>query len=118
MELLIALVALLAIGLLVSTAFRAFVAVTIVHDYERGLRYRSGRLVGLANTGTHLTVRPLIIEDVPLPIGRAGSAYDAAFSARGQVDSWYLPGAVSWMPFIDTMVFGVARTMAGGAFCG
>ena len=58
MELLIVLVALLAIGVLVSTAFRAFVAVTIVHDYERGLRYRSGRLVGLAETGTHLTVRP------------------------------------------------------------
>ncbi len=57
-ELLIALVALLAIGLLVSAVFRAFVAVTIVHDYERGLRYRSGRLVGLANTGAHLTVRP------------------------------------------------------------
>ena len=58
MELLIAIVTLLVIGLLVSAVFRAFVAVTIVHDYERGLRYRSGRLVGLAGTGSHITVRP------------------------------------------------------------
>lgn len=58
MELLIALAATLVIGIVVVAVIRTFVTVTVVHDYERGLRYRSGRLVGLANTGAHVTIRP------------------------------------------------------------
>lgn len=35
------------------------VHVVTVHDYERGLRFRRGRLAGLVDPGTHLTFRPL-----------------------------------------------------------
>jgi regulator of protease activity HflC (stomatin/prohibitin superfamily) len=37
---------------------RAFVRVVTVHDYERGLRYRSGRFSGLVDPGSHLVIRP------------------------------------------------------------
>jgi regulator of protease activity HflC (stomatin/prohibitin superfamily) len=37
---------------------RAFVSVVTVHDYERGLRYRSGRFSGLVDPGSHLLIRP------------------------------------------------------------
>ena len=37
---------------------RQFVGVVTVHDYERGLRYRSGRFSGLVDPGTHLVFRP------------------------------------------------------------
>ena len=57
-ELLVVLAAMLVIGLVVALAIRTFVSVTVVHDYERGLRFQGGRLTGLANTGSHLTVRP------------------------------------------------------------
>lgn len=57
-ELLIALAAILVIGLVVAAIIRLFVAVTVVHDHERGLRYRNGRLIGLADTGSHITIRP------------------------------------------------------------
>jgi regulator of protease activity HflC (stomatin/prohibitin superfamily) len=43
-----------AIALLV----RAFVGVVTVHDYERGLRYRSGRFSGLVDPGSHIIIRP------------------------------------------------------------
>src|SRR4051794_19334769 len=35
------------------------VRITTIHDYERGLRFRQGRLVGLVDPGVHLTVGPL-----------------------------------------------------------
>jgi regulator of protease activity HflC (stomatin/prohibitin superfamily) len=35
------------------------VHVTTIHDYERGLRFRQGRLVGLVDPGVHVTVGPL-----------------------------------------------------------
>lgn len=57
-ELLIALIAVLVIGLIVAAVVRTFVSVTTIHDYERGLRYQGGRLVGLAGTGAHVTIRP------------------------------------------------------------
>jgi regulator of protease activity HflC (stomatin/prohibitin superfamily) len=37
---------------------RMLVRVTIVHEHERGLRYRSGRLKGLVGAGTHLSLPP------------------------------------------------------------
>ncbi len=58
MELLIGLAALLVIGLVVALAIRTFVQVTVVHDFERGLRFQGGKLVGLAGTGSHVTIRP------------------------------------------------------------
>ena len=48
------LLAIVAIALLV----RAFVGVVTVHDYERGLRYRSGRFSGLVDPGSHVIIRP------------------------------------------------------------
>ena len=35
------------------------VRVTTIHDYERGLRFRQGRLVGLVDPGVHVTIGPL-----------------------------------------------------------
>jgi regulator of protease activity HflC (stomatin/prohibitin superfamily) len=46
--------AIVALALLV----RAFVGVVTVHDYERGLRYRSGRFTGLIDPGSHVVIRP------------------------------------------------------------
>jgi regulator of protease activity HflC (stomatin/prohibitin superfamily) len=37
---------------------RPLVTVATVHDYQRGLRYRQGRFVGLADPGTHYAIRP------------------------------------------------------------
>jgi len=48
------LLAIVAVALLV----RAFVGVVTVHDYERGLRYRSGRFSGLVDPGSHVIIRP------------------------------------------------------------
>jgi regulator of protease activity HflC (stomatin/prohibitin superfamily) len=43
---------------LAALLVRPLVNVATVHDYERGLHYRQGRLVGLLDPGTHLAVRP------------------------------------------------------------
>jgi regulator of protease activity HflC (stomatin/prohibitin superfamily) len=51
------LIVLLAI-VVVALLARAFVDVVTVHDYERGLRYRSGKFSGLLGAGTHVAVRP------------------------------------------------------------
>src|SRR5436190_12193474 len=45
------------IALIVVVAVRV-VRITTIHDYERGLRFRQGRLVGLVDPGVHLTVGP------------------------------------------------------------
>jgi len=58
-EPLLALLALLAIVLLLAVLGRMFIGVTTVHDYERGLRYRQGRLTGLVGAGTYISVRPI-----------------------------------------------------------
>jgi regulator of protease activity HflC (stomatin/prohibitin superfamily) len=55
---LLPLLALVAILLVVAVLVRWLVRVTIVHEHERGLRYRSGRLKGLVGAGTHLTLPP------------------------------------------------------------
>ena len=51
---------LIAIALVVGVAVVAWRAIrlTTIHDYERGLRFRQGRLVGLVDPGVHLTVGP------------------------------------------------------------
>jgi len=41
-----------------------------VHDYERGLRYRSGRFTGLVDPGSHVVIRP--INEVRVIDGRPG----------------------------------------------
>jgi regulator of protease activity HflC (stomatin/prohibitin superfamily) len=48
------LVGLVVIGFAVSTLFR----LVTVHDYERGLRYSSGRFRGLVPSGSHIVFRP------------------------------------------------------------
>jgi regulator of protease activity HflC (stomatin/prohibitin superfamily) len=49
------LVALAVLALVVAALFR----VVTVHDYERGLRYSSGRFRGLMPAGSHVLFRPL-----------------------------------------------------------
>ena len=51
------LLAIAVIALLVVLASRVVQLVTI-HDYERGLRFTRGRLIGLVPSGTHLNVAP------------------------------------------------------------
>ena len=57
-ELLLMLAVVLAAGLGVGVIARLFVVVTVVHDYERGLRFRNGRLAGLVDAGSHVAIRP------------------------------------------------------------
>jgi regulator of protease activity HflC (stomatin/prohibitin superfamily) len=48
----------LLVVLIVAVLARPILTVTTVHDYQRGLRYRQGRLVGLLDPGTHVAIRP------------------------------------------------------------
>ena len=56
MEYVIALLLVVLVGVVVV---RPAVSVVTVHDYQRGLRFRQGRLVGLLDPGTHVAIRPL-----------------------------------------------------------
>lgn len=58
MEALLQLLAILALVLLAGAVVSRFVQVVTVRDYERGLRFSRGRLVGLVASGSHVTVRP------------------------------------------------------------
>jgi regulator of protease activity HflC (stomatin/prohibitin superfamily) len=51
-------IVLLLIVLIAAVLVRPLITVATVHDYERGLRYRQGRLVGLLDPGTHVAMRP------------------------------------------------------------
>jgi len=55
---LVPLLALIVIVLLAVVLVRMLVGVTIVHEHERGLRYRSGRLKGLVGAGMYLSLPP------------------------------------------------------------
>ena len=57
-DLVLAILFVAVVALIVVVALRV-VRVTTIHDYERGLRFRQGRLVGLVDPGVHLTVGPL-----------------------------------------------------------
>ena len=52
-------IVLLLIVVVVALLARAFVSVITVRDYQRGLHYRQGKLVGLLSTGTHIAIRPI-----------------------------------------------------------
>lgn len=51
-------IALLLVAVLVILLARPAVSLVTIHDYQRGLRFRQGRLVGLIGPGTHLALRP------------------------------------------------------------
>ena len=51
-------VVILLIAVIAALVARLVVQVVTVHDYQRGLRYRQGRFVGLVDAGMHVTVRP------------------------------------------------------------
>jgi regulator of protease activity HflC (stomatin/prohibitin superfamily) len=57
-DVLLWIIAIALVLLVVVIAVRA-VRVTTIHDYERGLRFRQGRLAGLVDPGVHVTVGPL-----------------------------------------------------------
>ncbi|HVL52879.1 MAG TPA: slipin family protein [Vitreimonas sp.] len=58
MEPLLQLVAVIAILAVLVAVLSRFVRFVTVHDYERGLRFSRGRLVGLVPSGTHLSASP------------------------------------------------------------
>ena len=51
-------IALLLVALIVAVVVRPAITIATVRDYQRGLRYRQGRLVGLLDPGTHVAIRP------------------------------------------------------------
>ena len=51
-------IALLLVAIIVILLARPLLSIVTVHDYERGLRYRQGRLAGLVGAGTHVALRP------------------------------------------------------------
>lgn len=67
----VGLLILLLVVVLVALLVRATVRIVTVHDYERGLRYRSGRFTGLVDPGAHVTIPPL--SEVRLLDGRPAS---------------------------------------------
>ncbi|MEW6223084.1 MAG: slipin family protein [Chloroflexota bacterium] len=58
MDLLLALLAIVVIVILVGAGLRSVARVTVVHDHERGLRYRRGRLTGLVGAGAYVGFPP------------------------------------------------------------
>jgi regulator of protease activity HflC (stomatin/prohibitin superfamily) len=52
------LVALLVLLLILVVVVRPVVSLQTIHDYQRGLRFRNGRLVGLLSSGSHISIRP------------------------------------------------------------
>ena len=48
---------LLLLVIVVAILVRPFVRVVTVYDYQRGLRYRTGRFSGLVDAGPHLSIR-------------------------------------------------------------
>jgi regulator of protease activity HflC (stomatin/prohibitin superfamily) len=49
---------LLLVVIVLAILARPFVSIVTVHDYERGLHIRQGRLVGLLDPGMHVALRP------------------------------------------------------------
>jgi len=47
------------VAVVVVVALLRAISVVTVHDYERGLRFRQGRLAGLVEPGLHVTILPL-----------------------------------------------------------
>jgi len=48
----------LLVVLIAVVLVRPIVTVASIHDYQRGLRYRQGRFVGLLDPGSHVAIRP------------------------------------------------------------
>ena len=63
--------ALLVAVVIAALLFRFVIDVVTVHDYQRGVRFRNGKLVGLLSTGTHVAVRPF--SEIQLLDGRPTS---------------------------------------------
>jgi len=47
------------VAILAALAARFLLSVVTVRDYQRGLHYRGGKLVGLLSTGTHYAIKPM-----------------------------------------------------------
>lgn len=52
-------IVLIVIVVIAIVLIRLFVSVITVRDYQRGLHYRQGRLVGLLSTGMHIAIKPI-----------------------------------------------------------
>jgi regulator of protease activity HflC (stomatin/prohibitin superfamily) len=53
-----ALIVVLLVVLIALVLLRPAINVVTVYDYQRGLRYRGGRLIGLVSPGAHLSIKP------------------------------------------------------------
>jgi len=51
-------IALLLAALIVIVLLRPVLSIVTIHDYQRGLRFRGGKLAGLMSPGTHWALRP------------------------------------------------------------
>ncbi|MEA2548116.1 MAG: hypothetical protein QOE42_714 [Chloroflexota bacterium] len=51
-------IAVLLVALIAAVLLRPVVTIATIHDYQRGLRYRQGRFVGLLDPGSHVAIRP------------------------------------------------------------
>ena len=47
------------VAIIAALAARFLLSVVTVRDYQRGLHYRGGKLVGLLSTGTHYAIKPM-----------------------------------------------------------
>jgi regulator of protease activity HflC (stomatin/prohibitin superfamily) len=47
------------VAIVAAIAARFLLTVVTVRDYQRGLHYRGGKLVGLLSTGTHYAIKPM-----------------------------------------------------------
>jgi regulator of protease activity HflC (stomatin/prohibitin superfamily) len=47
------------VAILAAIAARFLLSVVTIRDYQRGLHYRGGKLVGLLSTGTHYAIKPM-----------------------------------------------------------
>jgi regulator of protease activity HflC (stomatin/prohibitin superfamily) len=48
----------LLVALIAAVLLRPMITIATIHDYQRGLRFRQGRFVGLVDPGTHVSFRP------------------------------------------------------------
>ena len=73
------LIALLVVLLAVVLVAPRTVQILTIHDYERGVRFRNGRLAGLLSAGTHVSIRPfneiVVIDGRPTSITVPGQEF-------------------------------------------
>ena len=90
----------LLVVLIVGVLVRPAITVATIRDYQRGLRYRQGRLVGLLDPGTHLAIRPFteihVLDGRPTSITASSSitkSYDGSILESSAVMPTSMPAS-------------------------